>query len=392
MRGTAIDPVSYGLAVEPVAYGLAVEPVSCGPDGPRRLEARRTASRVRRASPVPGVRSPGLWRSSHVERNPAAGGVAPTLTGAEALAADARPWVAPGEPIISLRGVTKSFGSHTVLEDITFDVPKGRITSIMGPSGTGKSVLLKNILGLLRPDRGQIWVDGDQIVGVREKRLYEIRKKFGVLFQDGALFGSMSLYDNIAFPLREHTRKNEREIREIVLRNAELVGLLDHLKKLPGEVSGGMKKRAGLARAMVTEPEIVLFDEPDSGLDPVRVAYLDDLVVTAQRETGATFFIITHNISSVMRTADYIGVLFRSRLVKFASKNEMCASEDPIIQQFLAGRAEGPIGMDEMADSDDRVGPTGGAVSPVPAGAGAPPAPAIDPARTEEMHLSTAPR
>ncbi|MDA8359460.1 MAG: ATP-binding cassette domain-containing protein [Actinomycetota bacterium] len=264
-----------------------------------------------------------------------------------------REWVAPGEPIISLRGVTKSFGSHTVLEDVTFDIPKGRITSILGPSGTGKSVLLKNILGLLRPDRGEIWVDGQQIVGMRERKLYEIRRKFGVLFQDGALFGSMSLYDNIAFPLREHTHKNEREIREIVLRNAELVGLLDHLKKLPGEVSGGMKKRAGLARAMVTEPEIVLFDEPDSGLDPVRVAYLDELVVTAQRETGATFFIITHNISSVMRTADFMGVLFRSRLVKFATKEQMCASDDPIIRQFLAGRADGPIGMDEMAESTD---------------------------------------
>jgi phospholipid/cholesterol/gamma-HCH transport system ATP-binding protein len=260
-------------------------------------------------------------------------------------------WIAPGEPIISLRGVTKSFGSHTVLEDITFDVPKGRITAILGPSGTGKSVLLKNILGLLRPERGEIWVDGDQIVGLREKRLYEVRKKFGVLFQDGALFGSMNLYDNIAFPLREHTRKSEAAIRELVHRNAELVGLMDHLKKLPGEVSGGMKKRAGLARAMVTEPEIVLFDEPDSGLDPVRVAYLDELVVTAQKETGATFFIITHNIESVMRTADYMGVLFRSNLVKFASKQDMVATENPIIQQFLAGRPEGPIGMDEMADA-----------------------------------------
>jgi phospholipid/cholesterol/gamma-HCH transport system ATP-binding protein len=271
----------------------------------------------------------------------------PDLPGADPRGAEtgAKSWIAPGEPIISLEGVTKSFGSHTVLEDITFDVPKGRITAILGPSGTGKSVLLKNILGLLVPERGQIWVDGDQIVGLREKRLYEVRKKFGVLFQDGALFGSMNLYDNIAFPLREHTRKN---------RNAELVGLMDHLKKLPGEVSGGMKKRAGLARAMVTEPEIVLFDEPDSGLDPVRVAYLDELVVTAQKETGATFFIITHNIQSVMRTADYMGILFRSNLVKFASKAEMVASENPIIQQFLAGRPQGPIGMDEMADSDGR--------------------------------------
>jgi phospholipid/cholesterol/gamma-HCH transport system ATP-binding protein len=278
----------------------------------------------------------------------------PTVTGVRLDDPGApRQWIAPGEPIISLRGVTKTFGPHTVLEDVTFDVPRGRTTAILGPSGTGKSVLLKNILGLLQPDRGQIWVGGDQIVGMRERRLYEVRKRFGVLFQDGALFGSMNLYDNIAFPLREHSRKSEREIREIVLRNAELVGLLAHLKKLPGEVSGGMKKRAGLARAMVTEPDIVLFDEPDSGLDPVRVAYLDELVKTAQRETGATFFVITHNITSVNRIADYMGILFRSRLVKFASKEEMLASEDPVIQQFLAGRPEGPIGMDEMADSTE---------------------------------------
>ena len=203
-------------------------------------------------------------------------------------------------------------------------------------------MLLKNILGLLKPERGEIWVDGDQIVGLREKRLYEVRKKFGVLFQDGALFGSMNLYDNIAFPLREHTRKNEAEIRELVHRNAELVGLMDHLKKLPGEVSGGMKKRAGLARAMVTEPEIVLFDEPDSGLDPVRVAYLDELVVTAQKETGATFFIITHNIESVMRTADYMGVLFRSNLVKFASKADMVADGQPDHQAVPGRQARRP--------------------------------------------------
>jgi phospholipid/cholesterol/gamma-HCH transport system ATP-binding protein len=270
-----------------------------------------------------------------------------------ATAPPAVPVTARSDAMISLHGVTKSFRHHTVLEDITFDVPRGKITAILGPSGTGKSVLLKNILGLLRPDFGQIWVDGQPIVGLRERQLNEIRKRFGVLFQDGALFGSMSLYDNIAFPLREHTRMSEHDIRGRVHQNAELVGLMDHLAKLPGEVSGGMKKRAGLARAMVTEPEIVLFDEPDSGLDPVRVAYLDELVVTAQRETGATFFIITHNIASTLRTADYIGVLFRSHLVKFASKEEMLAVDNPIIRQFLGGKTEGPIGMDEMADEEE---------------------------------------
>ena len=257
------------------------------------------------------------------------------------------------DAIISLRGVTKRFGSHTVLEDITFDVPKGRITAILGPSGTGKSVLLKNIIGLLRPEAGEIWVDGENIVGMGEKDLYRVRRKFGVLFQDGALFGSMNLYDNIAFPLREHTKKREKEVRSIVEEKAGMVGLLDHLKKTPGEVSGGMKKRAGLARALVLDPEIVLFDEPDSGLDPVRVAYLDELVVKVQKETGATFFIITHNIPSVMRVAEFMGVLFRSGLVKFAAKDDMRTTKDPIIRQFLSGRAKGPIGMDEMAQDDD---------------------------------------
>jgi phospholipid/cholesterol/gamma-HCH transport system ATP-binding protein len=188
---------------------------------------------------------------------------------------------------------------------------------------------------------------------MKEKDLYRIRRKFGVLFQDGALFGSLNLYDNIAFPLREHTHKSEKEVREIVMDKSGLVGLLDHLKKFPGEVSGGMKKRAGLARALVLDPEIVLFDEPDSGLDPVRVAYLDELVVKTQQETGATFFIITHNIPSTMRTSEYMGVLFRSGLVKFASKDEMMSTDNKIIRQFLAGRAKGPIGMDEMSDDDE---------------------------------------
>jgi phospholipid/cholesterol/gamma-HCH transport system ATP-binding protein len=253
------------------------------------------------------------------------------------------------EAIISLRGVTKRFGSHTVLEDISFDLQRGKISAIMGPSGTGKSVMLKNIIGLLRPEAGEIWVDGEETVRMGEKDLYRVRRKFGVLFQDGALFGSMNMFDNTAFPLREHTNKSEKEIRQIVLSKLEMVGMLDHLKKFPGEVSGGMRKRAGLARALVLDPEIVFFDEPDSGLDPVRVSYLDELTRKIQEEVGATFFVITHNIPSVMRVADYIGVLFRSGLVRFAAKDDMVASDDPIIRQFLAGRARGPIGMDELA-------------------------------------------
>jgi phospholipid/cholesterol/gamma-HCH transport system ATP-binding protein len=264
----------------------------------------------------------------------------------------ASPTPGAADVAISVQGVTKRFGSHTVLEDISFDVPRGRTSAVLGPSGTGKSVLLKVIIGLLRPEAGQVYIDGEPIVGVRQRDVMRIRRKFGVLFQDGALFGSMSLYDNIAFPMVEHTKKTDSEIRTAVLQKAELVGLVDHLAKLPGEVSGGMRKRAGLARALILDPSIIFFDEPDSGLDPVRVAYLDRLVNEAQAETHATFYIVTHNIESVQRTAHYMGLLFRTGLVAFGSKAEMTASPNPIIRQFLAGSAEGPISMDEMAEED----------------------------------------
>jgi phospholipid/cholesterol/gamma-HCH transport system ATP-binding protein len=267
----------------------------------------------------------------------------------------AEPAAGASDAIISIKGLTKSFGSHTVLEDMTFDIPRGKISAIMGPSGTGKSVLLKHIIGLLKPDRGEVWIDGEEITSMRTRDLMRVRRKLGVLFQDGALFGSLNLFDNIAFPLREHTSKSEKEIKDIVLQKSSLVGLLDHMKKFPGEVSGGMKKRAGLARALAMDPEIVLFDEPDSGLDPVRVSYLDELVRMTQEETGATFFIITHNIPSAMRTADFIGVLYQSHLVRFAAKDDMRDTDDPIINQFLRGRAHGPIGMDELATEETEV-------------------------------------
>ncbi|MBO0727888.1 MAG: ABC transporter ATP-binding protein [Acidimicrobiaceae bacterium] len=256
------------------------------------------------------------------------------------------------DPIISIQGVTKRFGNHTVLQDVNFDVPRGKTSAVLGPSGTGKSVLLKCIIGLLRPEEGQVYIEGDPIVGVREKEVLRIRRKFGVLFQDGALFGSMNLFDNIAFPLVEHTNKTDKEIRDIVFAKSELVGLAAHLHKLPAEISGGMRKRAGLARALVLDPHILFFDEPDSGLDPVRVAYLDDLINTVHEETQTTFFVITHNIESVRRMAHYLGLLFRSRLVAFGTKAEMTNSGVPVIEQFLAGRPHGPIGMDEMADAE----------------------------------------
>src|SRR2546430_7415617 len=207
------------------------------------------------------------------------------------------------EAEIGVKGLTKTFGSQTVWEDITCDIPKGKITVMLGPSGTGKSVLLKHIMGLLKPDRGEIWIDGKNIPTLPERQLYKVRRKFGVLFQDGALFGSMSIYDNTAFPLREHTKKGEKEIRDIVMQKLEMLGLIGAEKKLPGEISGGMRKRARPARALVLAPAIVMFDEPDSGLDPVRTAFLSELIRDLNRQLQATLVVVTHDIATAKRIA-----------------------------------------------------------------------------------------
>lgn len=252
---------------------------------------------------------------------------------------------------IRVEGLTKSFGHQVIWQDVSLTLPAGEISVMLGPSGTGKSVFLKTLVGLLKPDRGSITISGRDLTRLREHELYEIRKLFGVLFQDGALFGSMNLYDNIAFPLREHTRKPESEIRRIVLEKMELVGLLGAEAKLPGEISGGMRKRAGLARALVLDPEIILFDEPDSGLDPVRVAYLNQLIVDLNAQIDATFLIVTHDIASARQVPDNIGLLFRRELVMFGPRAELLASHEPVVRQFLNGRMQGPIGMAEEKDA-----------------------------------------
>jgi phospholipid/cholesterol/gamma-HCH transport system ATP-binding protein len=254
------------------------------------------------------------------------------------------------DPVISVRGLTKSFGKKTVLQDISIDFPRGKITTVIGPSGTGKSVFLRNLIGLLTPDRGEIWVGEDNIPTLRRKRLLEVRKQFGVLFQDGALFGSMTVYDNTAFPLREHTSKSEKEIKQIVFEKLELVGLEGAADLMPDEISGGMRKRAGLARALVMNPEILLFDEPDSGLDPVRTAYLNDLARDIVKEVGSTIIIVTHHIPSAQQVADYVGMLFRRNLVAFGKVDDMFNSWYAPCQQFLHGITEGPIGMSEERD------------------------------------------
>ncbi|SCK27804.1 ABC transporter ATP-binding protein [Streptomyces sp. WMMB 322] len=252
---------------------------------------------------------------------------------------------------ISVSGLTKSFGTQVIWQDVSLTLPAGEISVMLGPSGTGKSVFLKTLVGLLRPDRGSIHVAGQDITQLSRNDLYEVRKLFGVLFQDGALFGSMNLYDNIAFPLREHTRKPESEIKKIVSEKMDLVGLIGDEDKLPGEISGGMRKRAGLARALVLDPEIILFDEPDSGLDPVRVAYLNQLIVDLNAQIDATFLIVTHDIASARQVPDNIGLLFRRELVMFGPRALLLHSDEPVVGQFLGGRMQGPIGMAEEKDA-----------------------------------------
>jgi phospholipid/cholesterol/gamma-HCH transport system ATP-binding protein len=242
--------------------------------------------------------------------------------------------------------VKKSFGRNTILNGLNLGIPDDQISMILGPSGTGKSVCIKHMVGLLYPDEGDVLVHGESVPNMQDDELFEMRKKFGVLFQDGALFGSMNLFDNVAFPLRQHTDKGEEEINEIVSRRLREVGLSGAGDKMPNELSGGMRKRAGFARALVLEPDIVLFDEPDSGLDPVRTALLCELIKEIHQENGGAYVVITHDIMSARRVADYIAVLWKGRIVESGPASELFNSPNQFVRQFLSGEAQGPLGME----------------------------------------------
>ena len=243
--------------------------------------------------------------------------------------------------------VHKAFGRNKILRGLNMGLPEGKISMILGPSGTGKSVCIKHMVGLLYPDDGDVVVHGESVPTMRDDELFEMRKKFGVLFQDGALFGSMNLLDNVAFPLRQHTDKGEDEILEIVVpatRRRSASGNAGD--KFPNELSGGMRKRAGFARALVLDPDIVLFDEPDSGLDPVRTALLCELIQEIHEENGGAYTVITHDIMSARRVAEYIAVLWRGRIVEAGPAEELFNSDNAFVRQFLSGAAQGPLGME----------------------------------------------
>jgi phospholipid/cholesterol/gamma-HCH transport system ATP-binding protein len=252
--------------------------------------------------------------------------------------------------------VHKAFGRNKILRGLNLGLPEGKISMILGPSGTGKSVCIKHMVGLLYPDQGDVLVHGESVPSMPDDDLFKMRQKFGVLFQDGALFGSMNVFDNVCFPLRQHTEKSEEEIAEIVNRRLAEVGLQNAHDKMPNELSGGMRKRAGFARALVLDPDIVLFDEPDSGLDPVRTALLGELIqeihadmMNEAQKRGSpppAFTLITHDIMTARRVAEHISVLWKGRIVESGPAEQLFDSDNQFVRQFLSGESAGPLGME----------------------------------------------
>ena len=237
--------------------------------------------------------------------------------------------------MIKLVGVEKTFGKQAVLRGVNLTIPTGKLTTIIGPSGEGKSVLLKHIIGLMQPDRGEVWIDGTDIARLKGQALNEVRKKFAMLFQGAALFDSMTVFENVAFPLREKLRLKGDTVTRRVEEKLEQVGLKGMGHKFPAELSGGMRKRAGLARALVMEPEIILFDEPTTGLDPLLAKAIHDLIVAMQQQFGFTAVMVSHEIPEIFGISDYVAMLKNGRIAKMASSSEFVKTTDEEIREFI---------------------------------------------------------
>ncbi len=246
-------------------------------------------------------------------------------------------------PVISLQHVYKDFGGKPVLRDMSIDVDQGESLVIVGGSGTGKSVTLKHIIGLLRPDKGSVWVADHDITTMNDVELNKFRRHFGMAFQEGALFDSMSVYENVAFPLRRHTKMTEAEIRARVEECLEDVHLHGVDKKRPSELSGGMRRRVGFARAISLKPDILLFDEPTTGLDPVISDVIADLIVEMDQKLGTTTVTITHDMKVAFKIADRVAMLHEGHIIAQGTPEQFQACNNPIVEQFIEGRAQGPL-------------------------------------------------
>ena len=236
---------------------------------------------------------------------------------------------------VRVRALTKRFGTNLVLEDLDLDIERHKVNVILGASGAGKSVLIKHFMCLLRPDKGHIWVDGIDVLSLDSQQLSHFRRKFGLVFQFAALFDSLTVEENCAFPLREHTRKSKSEIRGIVKEKLAALGLDGTQRKYPGELSGGMRKRVGLARAIVLEPKIVLYDEPTTGLDPITTDYVDEMILEAKRELGVTSVVISHDIASAFKVADHIAFLADGVICEQGPPDKLRKSQHPKVKVFL---------------------------------------------------------
>ena len=242
--------------------------------------------------------------------------------------------------MIAVRGLTKSIGRQEILRGIDLTVSKGETLVIIGRSGGGKSVLLKHLIGLMQPDAGEIWIDGQNIIGLSERMLAAIRRKVGILFQGGALFDSMTVEENIAFPLREAGERNPKVIAEKVAEMLEVIELEGEQRKMPVNLSGGMKKRVGLARSIIRRPTCVLYDEPTAGLDPVVSDSINRLIRRLQERFHVTSIVVTHDMKSAFHIADHIAYLHEGRIYFYGTPRELSVSTDPLLQDFLLGRSE----------------------------------------------------